>query len=152
MWSKRKNHAVSEIVGTVLLLGIAIAMFTLVQLFAFGLLSENPNSPSVRLIASIENGNVTIYHNGGESLPSNTKILFTINDDFTNTVNITVSDDNYLKESENSDKIWDIGEKVVYNVSNHPSWHTHTSSVNSVLVMVLDTSSNSVIMSTTIKE
>jgi len=148
---RRRNKGVSEIVGTVLLLGIAIAMFTLVQLFAFALLDENPNSPSVRLIASIENGEVVIFHNGGESLPSNTKILFTINDDFTNTVNITVSDDDYLKESENSDKIWDIGEKVVYDVSNHPSWH-NTNEVNSVLVMVLDISSNSVIMSTTIKE
>jgi len=146
MWSKRKNHAVSEIVGTVLLLGIAIAMFTLVQLFAFGLLSENPNSPSVRLIASIENGNVTIYHNGGESLPSNTKILFTIKDGFTDTTNITVGDDDYLNES-NSNGKWDIGEKVVYGLP-----LSYTAGSDSVLVMVLDISSNSVIMSATIKE
>ena len=153
MWAKRKNQAVSEIVGTVMLLGIAIAMFTLVQLSAFNLLAENPNSPSVRLVAGIDNGNVTIFHNGGESLPSNTKILFTINDDFTNTINITVGDDNYLNESNsknpNNDK-WDIGEKVVYNLTNHPS--EYIPGEDSVLVMVLDVSSNSIIMSATIKE
>jgi len=150
MWAKRKNHAVSEIVGTVMLLGMAIAMFTLVQLFAFGLLSENPNSPSVRLIASIENGNVTIVHNGGESLPSSTKILFTINDDYSNTTRINISDDNYLNES-NSKKPngnWDISEKVVYTVSDFD----YISGKDFVLVMVLDDSSNSVIMSATIRE
>jgi len=147
MWSKRKNHAVSEIVGTVMLLGIAIAMFTLVQLFAFGLLSENPNSPSVRLVASIENGEVVIFHNGGESLPSNTRILFTINDGKSITNSINVSDDNYLKESENSDKIWDIGEKVVYSLP-----LSYNAGSDSVSVMVVDVSSNSVIMSTTIRE
>lgn len=147
MWSKRKNQAVSEIVGTVLLLGIAIAMFSLVQLFAFGLLSENPNSPSVRLIASIENGEVVIVHNGGESLPSNTRILFIKNDDFTNAINITVGDDDYLNESnsKNPNDKWDIGEKVNFTLSSY-------SVGDSVLVIVLDVKSNSVIMSTTIRE
>jgi len=145
---RRRNKGVSEIVGTVLLLGIAIAMFTLVQLFAFALLDENPNSPTVRLIASIENGEVVIFHNGGESLPSNTKILFTINDGKSITDSINVSDDNYLKENNPKNDKWDIGEKVVYNVSALG----YIGGGDSVLVMVLDTSSNSVIMSATIKE
>jgi len=148
MWSKRKNQAVSEIVGTVLLLGIAIAMFALVQLFAFGLLNENPNSPSVRLIGSYDDTNIIIFHNGGESLPSNTKILFTINGANTR---INVSDDDYFYLNESNSKEpnngkWDIGEKIEYPIP------PILLPVNSLSVTVVDVSSNSVIMSATIKE
>ena len=147
MKANRKNKAVSEIVGTVMLLGIAIAMFAIVQLFAFSLLTENQNTPSVRLLASIDDRYVTIFHNGGESLPLDTKILFTINDVFANTISINASD-NLTQGDSGSINLWDIGEKVVYNLKTSTSY----SIGDSVSVMVVDVPSNSVIMSATIKE
>jgi flagellin-like protein len=139
MWTKRKNKAVSEIVGTVMLLGIAIAMFSLVQLFAFGLLTENQNPPSVRLVASVEDRNITIFHNGGESLPLDTRILCTVDD--TSSYSINVSDT--MKTGAPDD--WRIGEKVEYNPG-------HGILDNSkVEILVVDVKSNSVIMMTTIQ-
>jgi len=141
MWAKRKNHAVSEIIGTVMLLGIAIAMFSLVQLFAFGLLSENPNSPSVRLVASVEDSNIIIVHNGGESLPLNTRILYTINGTPQDPFNAGDS----IIENDPKNNLWGIGEIVKYNSEKDLE-------SSNVEILVVDVKSNSVIMRTIIQE
>ena len=142
MWAKRKNHAVSEIVGTVMLLGMAIAMFTLVQLFAFGLLSENPNSPSVRLVASVDDENITIFHNGGESLPLNTRILYTVNDSESLSSSINASEN--ISEIKHNN-LWGVGEIVKFN----PGFGNLNNS--KVEILVIDVESNSVIMKTIIQ-
>ena len=134
---RRRNKAVSEIVGTVLLLGIAIAMFALVQLFAFGLLSENPNSPSVRLFATIDDNTIYVFHNGGEELSLDTKIIFTIDD---NIINRTAKEI-INSTTDNGDKFWNIGEKLSYSPAG-----------SEVSVIVVDVSSNSVIMRTIFQE
>jgi len=53
MKNKRANKAVSSIVGTALLLGMAIALFSIVQILALSF-PYNPNPPSVRLVGNIE--------------------------------------------------------------------------------------------------
>ena len=137
MIDKRRNKAVSEIVGTVMLLGIAIAMFTLVQLFAFTLLDENPNSPSVRLFATIDDNTIYVFHNGGEELSLDTKIIFTIDD---NIINRTAKEI-INSTTDNGDKFWNIGEKLSYSPAG-----------SEVSVIVVDVSSNSVIMRTIFQE
>ena len=137
MIDKRRKQAVSEIVGTVMLLGIAIAMFGLVQLFAFGLLNENPNSPSVRLFATIDDNTIYVFHNGGEELSLDTKIIFTIDD---NIINRTAKEI-INSTTDNGDKFWNIGEKLSYGPAG-----------SEVSVIVVDVSSNSVIMRTIFQE
>ena len=140
MKANRKNQAVSEIVGTVILLGIAVAMFALVQIFAFSLLTENQNPPSVRLVAFVEDRNITIVHNGGESLPLNTRILCTVD---TSSYSINASDN--MTASAIADNLWGIGEKVKYNPE-----HRNLES-SKVEILVVDVESNSVIMRTIIQ-
>ncbi len=76
---RRSNHAVSEVLATVLLLGITIALFGFLNYVVFSL-SFEASAPSVSLIGSIDkaHNNITIEHNGGESLEGNTQIIITI--------------------------------------------------------------------------
>jgi len=75
----RSKHAVSEVLAVVLLLGITIALFGLLNYIVFSF-SFEPSAPSVSLIGSIDkaHNNITIEHNGGESLDGNTQIIITI--------------------------------------------------------------------------
>jgi hypothetical protein len=150
MANKRRKHAVSEIVGTVMLLGMAIAMFSIVNLLAFSVLPENENPPSVRLVASIDDEVVYVVHHGGESLPLDTKILIIINDDFANTTSINASE-NLIQSDSGSLEYWDISEKFVYGLS-AMLIDIEYSPGDPVLIMVVDISSNSLIMSATIQE
>src|SRR5512137_1077924 len=79
---KNKN-GVSEVVGTVLLLGMAIALFSIVYIMSMNFIPFTPNAPSVRISGMLADNetaglNDTIYilHNGGDSLPYNTRIIF----------------------------------------------------------------------------
>jgi flagellin-like protein len=139
MKNKRKNNAVSEIIGTVILLGIAISLFSLVQVIALSF-PFNANPPSARIVGNIDGNTIYIFHHGGESLSLNTKIIFTIDGDSylknaSEILNINTSD---------GDNLWNIGEKLNY---------THTGNLVdlSVDIMVIDHKSNSVIMMNTLQ-
>ena len=81
MKHKRKNSAVTPIIGTVLLLGIAVALFAILNIIVFSYPIRS-TSPSVNLVAKIVDENtqkfVQIEHFGGESLPPETKVFITI--------------------------------------------------------------------------
>jgi FlaG/FlaF family flagellin (archaellin) len=109
---KRDNRAVSEIVGTLLLLGISISLFSVIYL---SVLTIYPSSAkqSVNLICSAEENNIIIEHRGGKTLDLYTKFIVTIdgmNKEF------TVGD--YLNNEYGIDGIWNIGERVVLPVGN----------------------------------
>ena len=131
---KRTNKAVSETVGTMLLLGISIALFSVVYL---SVLTIYPSStrPSVNLICSVDenNKNITLEHCGGKKLDLDTEIRITINE--TNE-KFTVSD--YLNNESKDNGAWNIGERVVYPVEDITD--------KMVSVSVVDKDSNSVIM------
>ena len=141
---RKSNDAVSEVLGTVLLLGMAVSMFSLLS---FTVLSYpfNPSPPSVNLVGYMGGTNnvtgetnVTVEHYGGESLDIiTTKVMVIIQGTFTN-VNFTDS----LNDS-NNNNLWDIGEKLV-----HPVNVTG----KQVEVTVVDTKSNSIIMSGILQE
>jgi hypothetical protein len=141
---RKSNHAVSEVLGTVLLLGMAVSMFSLLS---FTVLSYpfNPSPPSVNLVGYMGGTNnvtgetnVTVEHYGGESLDIiTTKVMVIIQGTYTN-VNITDS----LNDS-NNNNLWDIGEKLVHSVN---------VTGKQVEVTVVDTKSNSIIMSGILQE
>jgi flagellin-like protein len=147
MKNKRAEHAVSEIIGTVMLLGMAIALFSIVNLVAFSVFPENENPPSVRLAASVEDRNITIDHNGGESLPLDTEILCTVNDTLSTSI---TAGDNITELPPHDDNLWGISEKVFYNPGFYnPSIGSLDNS--KVEIFVVDVKSNSVIMRTVIQ-
>lgn len=77
----KTHHAVSEVLSTALLLGITLALFGFLNFIVFSFSFESP-APSVNLIGSIATNqaydNITIEHNGGQSLEGNTEIIITV--------------------------------------------------------------------------
>lgn len=105
----RSIQAVSEVVGVVLLLGITISLFAVLNTFVFSF-SFDTSTPSVNLIGTIDKTNDVIYikHNGGDSLPGNMKVT------------IQIGSQAYQKTSGellidgNADSKWNFGETLRY--------------------------------------
>jgi len=76
----KNKKGVSEIVGVIIMLGIAIALFSVVYIVAMDVIPFTANAPSVRINGVINKNNLphTIYlqHNGGNSLYLDTMIIF----------------------------------------------------------------------------
>lgn len=77
MKKKRSRQAVTPIIGTSLLLAMAISLFAVLNIIVFSFPQE-PRSPSVNLVGTVENGNLYVDHLGGESLKPETQIIITI--------------------------------------------------------------------------
>jgi flagellin-like protein len=110
----RNKKGVSEIVGTILLLGMAIALFVGVHIVAMNVIPYSPRAPSVRISGQLDNNIIYIQHNGGDSLPFGTKIIFsdyatgeTIIDGEISIVRGHIIDDN-------GNDVWNIGEIIKY--------------------------------------
>lgn len=111
--SFRSNQkGVSEIVGTLILIVIAVSSFSAVSIIILNPWSNfsDISTPQITLVGTIENDNVVIQHRGGIPLPTKTKVLLTINNAL---VNFSIGDFNYFND-ENSDGFWNIGELLIY--------------------------------------
>ena len=140
MKNNRANKAVSDIVGTVLLLGMTIALFSVL---CVGVLSypSSPSEPAVNLVGTIiETPDDAVYllleHCGGEALDLDTKVIITIDDDPDEFI---IGDGDYLTEEDKIDNKWSIGEGLVYPIDGGID-------EKQVKITVVDTKSNSVIM------
>jgi hypothetical protein len=129
---KRDNKAVSEIVGTMILLGISISLFSVIY---FSVMTIYPisTSPSVNLICSFDNNSLIIEHRGGKTLDLDTKIIVTIDG---TSYNFVIYD--YLNNASKENDKWNIGEQVVYPIGEIKD--------KKVSLSVIDVHSNSVIM------
>jgi hypothetical protein len=106
----RQTSAVSEIVGTMLLLIIAVAAFSTVYL---NVLSDEGPAPYVHnnIVSYVEGLDIVLEHQGGHPLSLDTTISIEIgpSDD-----RITVKD--YLSPEDKADNEWNVGEKIRYNI------------------------------------
>ena len=142
MENNRSDKAVSDIVGTVLLLGMTIALFSVL---CVGVLSypSNPSKPAVNLVATIDINDgryLFIEHRGGETLNLDTKVIITIDNNPSTT--IIVRDENYLTDEAKKDNKWGIGEALIY-----PLFTLEGDNEGGQLrISVVDVESNSVIM------
>jgi len=144
MKNKRANKAVSSIVGTALLLGMAIALFSIVQILALSF-PYNPNPPSVRLVGTIDGDTIHVFHHGGESLSLDTKIIFTIDNDIS--ITKTAGEGDLIHSDSGDPKLWDIGENIEFN----PDGFEDLSNVP-VQIIIVDVESNTIVMQSTIQE
>jgi hypothetical protein len=135
MKKKREKLAVSEIIGIVVLLAMAVSLFVTVQLIVLSYPFE-PAAPSVNIVGSINNGNIILEHHGGDSLSLSTRIIFVIND--TNDYEIITGEDDYLIISDD-DNYWEIGEIISYT----PSEEIVGKKVSATVV---DVQTNSIVM------
>jgi len=138
----RSNRAVSEIVGVVLLLGITVVLFAFLNFSVFHL-SFGDSVPSVNLIGSLDKtqayDNITIEHNGGESLDGKTQIIITIGSN-TTPIKRNVSD---LLNDLNGDDKWNFGETVEF--PNHTKGQY-------IQALVVDPNSNAIILSVVLQQ
>ena len=135
---KRTNIAVSEIVGTLLLLGISVSLFSVIYLSVL-IVSPSPTRPSVNLICTVEKNNIILEHRGGKTLDLDTEIIVT-----TNGTNETLTVNDYMNNESKENGVWNIGERVVYPAGDITDLK--------VLVTVVDVYSNSVIMMAVLQE
>ncbi len=107
----RSKQAVSEVLGVVLLLGITVTLFTIlnssVSQSFFG-----TSIPLVNLVGTIDqdqnNNTIYIEHNGGESLEATTDVTITIGS-YT-----TINKTSDLLIDINNDNKWNLGETLQF--------------------------------------
>jgi len=135
----KNNLAVSEVLATVLLLGIAISIFSVLSFIVLSFPFE-PSTPTVNLVSYIDDNNITIDHLGGESIGLDTKIIIRINNSKVTTFTaLEVLD---LEAVENG--FWNLGEKIVIDASKSPIGENITNAL--VDLTVVDIRSNSVVL------
>jgi hypothetical protein len=134
--SNKLNTAVSEVIGTVLLLAMVSGLFSIVSIFTLNLI-PNTSSPSTNIVCQVDDYNISLINMGGDSLNSDTKIKFS--DDSGTSKSIAAKD--YLDINSKSNK-WDVGEKIVYSYRDFIG--------KNIRVLIVDAASNSNILLTTI--
>ena len=140
----KNKKGVSEVVGVIIMLGIAIALFAIVYIMAINFPFNEPN-PSVRLSATIDDDYVIIVHQGGESLSLDTEVIFSVQG-YSTLTSITIN--NMLDDPSKVNNVWNIGEKASYNLSGSISTDLTNKEVR---ITVVDVVSNSVVMQGTVR-
>ena len=128
----RSDNGVSEIIGTVLVLGMTVALFSLIYVSVLAV-SPISNVSSANIVLRVEGDNIIIDHCGGSSLSLDTKILMMVD---SISMNATAKDG--LDDKYENDDLWGIGEKLVFPVENL--------SGKQITVHVVDVDSNSIVM------
>lgn len=127
----KNKTGVSEVVGVIIMLGIAIALFSIVYIMAINFPFNDP-APLVRITATINENYVILLHQGGESLSPDTNIIVVINGVvYTQTVALM------LQEGDNS---WNIGEKLLFDPGLGPLKNLEAK------ITVVDAITNTIIM------
>lgn len=109
---KRSSLGVTEVVGTFLLLGIAVAIFSVVYVTVIP--SEGPPDFTKRdIVSTVEGTNIVLEHRGGHPMSLDTEISFTIGA-YSKTIHPR---GNLSLDTDNDDDLWNVGERVVVNFS-----------------------------------
>ncbi|MEF8878834.1 MAG: type IV pilin [Candidatus Thermoplasmatota archaeon] len=141
--NRGNNYAVSEVVGTVLLLVISITIFSSVYI-SLSTVDLGESTPSVHVTASLNDTTLTLEHCGGESLENDTKVVLRNENNEVEKIKI----DKYLDEDEEENNVWDIGEKVVIDVSDNFPFSRY----EKLSVQVVDSNSRYTMMIADLKE
>ena len=133
-----KGSGISEIISTILMLGIAIALFSVVSMFILSYPFSTP-SPQVNIVCFIDETDIIWEHHGGPSLDLDTNLSISINGS-----DSSIIVGNYLENDLNGNNKWDIGERVIYPAGDMSGLQ--------VDVIIIDLDSNSIVMMGTLQE
>ena len=95
----RRYDAVSEVLGTILILVISVMIFSVVYISFFSV-DVSPSRPNVYIAGSIKGNNLILEHSGGESLPLETKVSVSLADGTYNVCEVKDKDSVKLTEKE----------------------------------------------------
>ena len=133
---KKNNDAISEMLGSILLLLIAVTSFIVIH--ANILFNPFPDDQTyITIVGEIKGKNITLLHRGGESLSMQTKAIFEIGE---NTFNIIIGENDYLNSEFKADGLWNIGESLIFKQANDLD-------DLKVKVTIIDVKTNCVVMS-----
>jgi len=101
------NKSVTEIVGTLLLLALAISVLS--YFYVVTINDEGPSEKTiVKIIGKVESSNFILEHQGGENLGTDTKIDFSLGGiDYSFLVGELLND-------KNNNLLWNLGERLVF--------------------------------------
>jgi len=147
MFGKKKhsnNNAVNEILGTILLLGISVSLFSIVYMSVLTF-PYTPSTPSSNIYFSLDETKIVLTHYGGKELDLDSKVRIIIGDEWSITVNIS----DFLDDEDLLDNYWGFGEQFDCNVTNASEVanpiELEVLLENSVQVTVIDQNSNSAV-------
>jgi len=132
---KRANKAVTEILGTILLLMIAVSFFAVSYYQMVNAPTPDP-PPIVEISGKFFENQIILTHRGGESLDIDSEVLLTIGG---KTEKKVISD--YLDDDSKENGFWDFSEEFVYPVS----YYFDYSEYPTIEVDVLDLNTNSLV-------
>ncbi len=147
---KKNNKAVSEVLGTILLLGISVSIFSVIYISLFSV-NVAESTPDVAIIGTIQEGNLVLEHRGGEPLDLNDKILLRLSDGSTISYffdDVDSNGDPYVADSDKQDGRWNIGERFTLPLANIASYIQG----QPIDLSVVDLKSNSMVMYGTVQE
>jgi FlaG/FlaF family flagellin (archaellin) len=132
------ESGVSEVIGTILLLGISVTLFSVVYVTVLSFPGA-PSTPSSNIAMSLNETSLTLTHVGGKQISLDSKIKIII-DEESYICNITKG----LNTEAEQDKYWGFGEQFLINFSEIPI--TFDDSEYNITVMVVDAASNSIVI------
>ena len=111
--TKRGDTAVSEIVGAIFLLAIAISVFSVIYMNVLS--DEGPNPETfATIVGKIEAEDLVFEHRSGETLDLDSKVILTVGGE--RQPPKTLSE--LLDQSSRRDGVWNIGERIVWPLQN----------------------------------
>jgi hypothetical protein len=135
---KKPDGAVSEVIGAILMVGIGVALFSILYFIVMSY-PFTPSVPSVDIVGSIQGDSIVLEHRGGDSLDQNATVSFSVGATrISNTVGFFLNDSN-------GNNRWDVGEQLVY----HPPEGMTNLQVEAT---VIDMDSNSIMMMGVLQE
>jgi len=131
--SIRRDRAVSSVISTLLLLSMSMSFFALLYYIAFAEVSPTPRAPSFDAMATLKGEDLIIIHRGGEPIDTDAEIIVRVG-------NVPMSGvvENYLDSAAAENGLWDVGEKITFNVG--------PVSNEKIDVMIVDTRSNKLVL------
>jgi len=105
---KMEDKAVAEVIGAVILLAMAISVFSVVYMNVLADPGPDPNA-FVTIIGNVEGNNLILTHQRGKSLSLDTEISLK-----SDIINESFCVKDYLDDDSKKDGEWNIGEKVIY--------------------------------------
>jgi hypothetical protein len=137
---KKQDDAVSEVIGAIMMVGIGVALFSVLYFIVMSY-PFTPPVPSVDIVGSIQGDSIVLEHRGGDSLDQNATVSFIIG-------GVRISDTiGFFLNDSNGNHRWDIGEQLAYN-------YTVSGNITGLQVeaTVVDRDSNSIVMMGVLQE
>ena len=145
---KRKNlrfeDAVTELVGTMILLLIAVSVMAFVYVTVFNGL-EPEEDINCEIVGKLESGDIVFTHYGGDSLDLNSSVTIELAGQ---SETFVVGD--HLDSESSQDGVWNIGERLV--LINYTNLQSDDTDLPNVFGKIRDVISNSLVFYGTIQD